>query len=108
MSLIAGSRSSGSSGPRPNTSSMMSAKNDSRSLMLSGVPLLGDQFEQQRADFRFGARAIGRRERLEIQPVEQLAVDVGLQLEILRRGASAAAAGGPWRPVWGDLWLDGP
>ena len=38
MSLTVGSRSSGSSGPRPNTSSMTSARMDSRSVMLSGVP----------------------------------------------------------------------
>ena len=37
MSLIVGSRSSGSSGPRPNTSSRTSAKSVSRSARLSGV-----------------------------------------------------------------------
>ena len=46
--------------------------------------LFGDQVEEQRADFRLGARALGRGERLEVQPVEQLPVDVGLQLEVLR------------------------
>ena len=72
------------------------AEDRSRSLMLSGVPLFGDQLEEQRPDFRLGARAVGRRQRLEVQPVEQLPVDVRLQLEVLRprrldRGARAAA-----------------
>ncbi len=61
--------------------------------------LFGDQVEQQRADLRLGARPLGRRERLEVQAVEQLAVDVGLQLEVLRprrfrRAVAAGAAGG--------------
>ena len=45
--------------------------------------LLREQLAQERADLTLGARAIGLRERLEVQPVEQLAVDVRLQLEIL-------------------------
>ena len=61
--------------------------------------LFGDQIEEQRADLRLGAWALGGRERLEVQAVEQLPVNVRLQLEILRprrfdartRGASAAA-----------------
>ena len=56
--------------------------------------LFGDQLEEQRADFRLGARRVGRRQRLEVQPVEQLPVDVGLQLEVLRpRRFGARAAG---------------
>ena len=45
---------------------------------------LGDEIEQQRADLRFGARPLGGRQRLEVQAVEQLAMDVRLQLEVLR------------------------
>src|SRR5213078_4633083 len=44
--------------------------------------LFGDQLEQQRADLGFGAGAVGRGERLEIEPVEQLAVNVAFELEI--------------------------
>ena len=50
----------------------------------------GEQLADQRADLAFGARAIGVRQRLEIQPVEQLAVDVRLQLDVLRADAPAA------------------
>ena len=73
----------------------------SRSVMLSGVPSSAMQLEEQRADLGFGARPVGVGERLEVQAVEQLAVDVGLQLEVLRprrldarvrAGAAAAAA----------------
>ena len=83
MSLIVGSRSSGSSGPRPNTSSSSSPKSASRSPRLSGVPFLGEQLAEQRADLALGARAIGLRQRLEVQAVEQLAVHARLQLEVL-------------------------
>jgi len=38
---------------------------------------------EQRPDLGFGARAIRAGERLEIQPVEQLAMDACLQIEIL-------------------------
>ena len=47
-------------------------------------PLFGDQVEQQRADLRFGARALDRGERLQVQAVQQLPVDVRLQLDVLR------------------------
>ncbi len=46
--------------------------------------LFGNQVEEQRPDVRFGARALGRRQRLEVQAVEQLPVDVGLELDVLR------------------------
>ena len=99
MSLIVGSRSSGSSGPSPNTSSSSSANSVSRSARLSGVALFGQQLAEQRADLAFGARAIGLRQRLEVQAVQQLAVDVGLQLEVLlprrrRRGADGRGGAG--------------
>src|SRR5215467_13460803 len=45
-----------------------------------------EEVVDQRADLAFHARAVGLRERLEIQPIEQLAMDVGLQLEILLPG----------------------
>ena len=44
--------------------------------------LFGNQLEQQRADLAFGAGPIGGRQRLEIQPVEQLPVNVALELQI--------------------------
>ena len=44
---------------------------------------LGEQLSQQRADLGLGAGAIGVGQRLEVQAVEQLAVHVGAQLEIL-------------------------
>ena len=63
--------------------------------------LFGDEVEEQRADVGFGARPLGRRQRFEVQPVEQLAVDVGLELDVLRprrldarpSGASPLAGG---------------
>ena len=101
MSLIAGSRSSGSSGPRPNTSSSTSAKSVSRSPRLSGVASSASSCAEQRADLALGARPIGLRQRLEVQPVEQLAVHVRAQLEVLlprrrlerRAGRGAARVG---------------
>src|SRR5215831_4695602 len=45
-----------------------------------------EEVVDQRADLAFHARAVGLRERLEIQPIEQLAMDVGLQLKILLPG----------------------
>ena len=99
MSLTVGSRSSGSSGPRPNTSSSSSPNSASRSPRLSGVALFGQQLADERPDLAFGARPVGLRQRLEVQPVEQLPVNVGLQLDVLaargggcgRAGAAAAA-----------------
>ncbi len=46
--------------------------------------LFGDEVEEQRADVGFGARPLGRRQRFEVQAVEQLAVDVRLELDVLR------------------------
>jgi len=74
-----GSRSSGSSGPRPKTSSRMSLRIVSR--------FLGHQLEHERANLGLGALPVDGSERLEVQPVEQLPVNVGLQLDVLR----------PWR-----------
>ena len=56
--------------------------------------LFGEQLGQQRADLALGARAIDVRERLEVQPVEQLAVDIALQLEILLPHRWLRPAGG--------------
>ena len=50
--------------------------------------LFGEQLAEQRADLALGARAIGLRQRLEVQAVEQLAVDAGLAA----RGTAGAAA----------------
>jgi hypothetical protein len=44
---------------------------------------LGHQLEDEGADLGLGALSIHRRQRLEIEAVEQLAVDVGLQLDVL-------------------------
>ena len=41
-----------------------------------------------------GPGPIGLRQRLEVQPVEELAMDVGLQLRVLRVSAGPAAAPG--------------
>src|SRR5918994_1987905 len=43
---------------------------------------LGDQLEEQRPNLRFGARAVRGCERLEVQAVQQLSVNVGLELEV--------------------------
>ena len=52
----------------------------------------GEQLAEQRADFALSARAVGLRQRFEIQPVEQLLVDVRLEL---RDSRDAAAPPGP-------------
>ena len=83
MSLTVGSRSSGSSGPRPKTSSSSSANSVSRSDRLIGVFSSAEQLCEQRPDFVLGARALGLRERLEIQAVEQLAMDLPPELQVL-------------------------
>src|SRR5438105_13292187 len=46
--------------------------------------LFGQQLQQQRANLRFSAGAIGLRERLEVETVQQLAMHLGAQVEILR------------------------
>src|SRR5204862_7525622 len=53
--------------------------------------------EEQRPDLGLGAAAIGRRERLEIQPVEQLAMDARLHVEIT---GARRRRGGPRRYGW--------
>ena len=58
--------------------------------------LFGDQLEQQRPDFRFRSRAIRRRQRLEVQPVEQFPVYVRLHVEIPGRGASGRGRRRAW------------
>ncbi len=56
--------------------------------------LFGNQVKEQRPDVRFGARPLRRRQRFEVQAVEQLAVDVGLELDVLRpRRLDARACG---------------
>src|SRR5207247_3679045 len=45
--------------------------------------LLGQQLAEERANLALGARAIGERERLEVQTVEQLFVNARLQLQVL-------------------------
>ena len=64
----------------------------SRSPRLSGVPSSASSSPTQRPDLALGARAVGLRQRLEVQPVEQLPVDVRLQLDVLRRAAPAGAS----------------
>ena len=51
---------------------------------------LRQQLAEQRADLRLGAGALGDRERFEVEPVEQLAVNGGPKLEVLlpRRGGA--------------------
>ena len=43
----------------------------------------GQQLSEQPLDFALGARALRLREGLEIQPVEQLAMDLSPQVEVL-------------------------
>src|SRR5688572_24168406 len=47
--------------------------------------LLGDQVEEQRPNLAFCPRSLRVGQGLEIQAVEKLAVDVPLQLDVLRR-----------------------
>ena len=82
-----GSRSSGSSGPRPKTSSRMSLRICLALGHADRRRFLGHQLEDERANLGLGALPVDGRERLEVQPVEQLAVNVALQLDVLR----------PWR-----------
>ena len=49
--------------------------------------LLGQQLTEKSANLTFGARAIRLRQRFQVQPVEQLAVDVATQLQVLRTRA---------------------
>jgi len=48
------------------------------------VTAFGEQLTEDRPYLAFGARTIRLRQRFEVQAVEQLAMDVGLELEILR------------------------
>ena len=94
MSLMVGSRSSGSSGPSPKTSSIDVAEDDLALRHAERRAFLGDEVEQQRANLRFGARPIRVGERLEIQAVEELPVNVRLELDVLRpRRLDARGAG---------------
>ena len=55
-------------------------------------PFLGNEIEQQRANLRFRARAFGGGQRLEVQAVQQLAMNVRFQLEVLRPRCVGAPA----------------
>jgi len=93
MSLIDGSRSSGSSGPRPKTSSISSLKSVSRSPRLIGVPS-SPSSSLTSVLISLSARArIRLGQRLEVQAVEQLLVDARLQLDVLRARHLRARAG---------------
>ena len=85
MSEIAGSRRNASSGPRPNSSLITSAISASRSNRLSGVAW--DSFssmpDDQPADLRLRVLAPHARQPLEVQPVQQVLVDLGLDLLVL-------------------------
>ena len=97
MSLMPGSRSNGSSGPSPKTSSMTSPRMRFALGHAERHRLFGDQIEEERANLGFGPRALGRGQRFEVQPVEQLPVNVRLELDILRprRVGARWAAGAP-------------
>ena len=61
--------------------------------------LLGEQLADERPDLALGARPIGLRQRLEVQAVEQLLVNVRLELDVLRaRGSGTNAPGEPGAP----------
>ena len=84
MSLIVLSRSSGSSGPNPKTSSMTSPRIASRSLTDSGTPVFGNQRRHERPDFRLDAAPFGRRELLEVELRQQLAMHAAAHFQVLR------------------------
>ena len=99
MSLTVVSRSSGSSGPEAEDFVDDVAEDRVALAHAERHALFGNQVEEQRADVGFGARPLGRRQRFEVQPVEQLAVDVGLELDVLRPrrlDARPSARRRPW------------
>ncbi len=69
--------------------------------------LFGEQLAEQRADLALGARAIRLRQRLEVQPVEQLLVDAGFQLEVLRTRRLRLRAAERRRRKAATLFMDG-
>ena len=80
--------------------------------MLSGMPSSAIRSNSSVRISASARGALGGGERLEVQPVEQLPVDVRLQLEVLRpRRARARRAGGRRPSAWLDVernssWLD--
>ena len=101
-----GPRSSGSSGPSPKTSSMTSLQDDLALGHASSACLLRQMRSNSSVRISASAREpLRRRERLEVQPVEKLAVDVRLQLEVLRprRFHDSLARGGGRRVLW--MWI---
>ncbi len=86
MSEIVGSASSASSGPSPNSSLKTSVISASRSNRLSGVLLVSasSSADDQPADLGFGLRAADAVQAIEVEPVEERAVDALLQLLVMR------------------------
>ena len=82
---MSGSRSSASSGPRPNSSFRTSTTRLSRSTRLSGVVRvsLPIMLDDQIADLRLGLLARHAVQPLEVQAIQELLVDAGLQLLIV-------------------------
>ena len=72
------------------------------------LALLAEQLEEQRADVAFGARPIDGRKGLEVQPVQQLPVNVRLQLDVLRPRRLRARSRARWttgrRRGWFRPW----
>ncbi len=95
MSEIAGSRSSTSSGPRPNSSLSTSVISASRSNRLSGIEALSRSTiaDDEAADFRLRVLAAHAREPLEIEPIQQLLMNAALQLLVVGTAGIDAAAG---------------
>ncbi len=63
-------------------------------------PLFGQQLADERTNLAFSAGPIGLGQGLEVQPVQQLLVNNGFQLDVLRAwrdGPNARQAGGPAR-----------
>ena len=70
--------------------------------------LFGEQLADERADLALGARPVGLRQRLEVQPVQELLVNVALSSTYCARGATdARRAGRARRGDWAVLKLLG-
>ena len=89
ISEIVGSRSRGSSGPRPNTSSSTSSMTRSFSARLSGVCSSSTSFRHGGTDFRARALASQRRKSFQVDAIDQLAVNRELQLLVFGTRAVA-------------------
>src|SRR5262249_11738070 len=68
--------------------------------------LLGKQLSEERPNLALGARPFGVRESLEIQTVQQLAVDISLELHVLSARSLRTRCDGRWKSDC-DSWCHG-